>query len=201
MEKRAKTVDEAVNEALKELNATIDEVDVTVLDAGSKGFLGIGSKPAVVKVELQFNPERIARNFLREVIAAFGISLNIDTTLKDKQLFINITGKDVGVLIGKHGQTLDSLQYLVNLVVNRGHAPYIAINLDTENYRKRRKETLESLAHNLAKKAKTTRKSVYLEPMTPYERRIIHTALQHDKYVTTSSEGNEPNRYVVIHAK
>lgn len=202
IQKTGKTVDEAVAEALKELNATKDEVEIIVLEEGSKGFLGlIGSKNAVVKVKRNFNPEKIAENFLREMFLAMGILVKIETKLKDKQMFINLSGDDMGVLIGKRGQTLDSIQYLVNLVVNKGNAPYLSITLDTENYRQRRKETLESLAYNLAKKAKQTGKSVVLEPMNPYERRIIHSALQNDRYVTTYSEGEEPYRNVVIACK
>ena len=199
LEKSGKTVDDAVNEALREMNLTREDVEITVIDEGSKGFLGMfGAKNAVVKVKRKFNPEKIAENFLREMFLAMGIIVNIDTKLKDKQLSIEVSGDDMGVLIGKRGQTLDSIQYLVNLVVNKGNAPYVSISIDTENYRQRRKETLETLALNLAKKVKQTRKSVVLEPMNPYERRIIHSALQNDRYVTTYSEGEEPHRNVVI---
>ena len=199
LEKSGKTVDDAVNEALREMNLTREDVEITVIYEGSKGFLGMfGAKNAVVKVKRIFNPEKIAENFLREMFLAMGIIVNIDTKLKDKQLSIELSGDDMGVLIGKRGQTLDSIQYLVNLVVNKGNAPYVSISIDTENYRQRRKETLETLALNLAKKVKQTRKSVVLEPMNPYERRIIHSALQNDRYVTTYSEGEEPHRNVVI---
>ena len=201
IERSGKTVDDATNDALKFLRASRDEVDVTVLDAGSKGFLGFGSKPARVMVKVKFDPEKRAKQFLREVTAAMGLPLTVTTTLKDKQLFVNLTGDDMGILIGKRGQTLDSLQYLVNLVVNKGSAPYISVTLDTENYRQRRKETLESLAVNLAKKVKATHKNVVLEPMNPYERRIIHAALQNNRFVTTYSEGDEPFRNVVIAPK
>ncbi len=121
--------------------------------------------------------------------------------MKDKHLFVELTGDDMGILIGKRGQTLDALQYLVNLVVNKKSPYYISVMLDTENYRQRRRETLESLAFNLAKKVKHTRRNVVLEPMNPYERRIIHSALQNDRYVTTYSEGEEPYRNVVITLK
>jgi len=201
IERSGKTVDDATNDALKFLRISRDEVDVTVLDAGSKGILGFGSKPARVLVKVKFDPEKRARQFLREVTAAMGLPLTVTTTLKDKQLLINLTGDDMGILIGKRGQTLDSLQYLVNLVVNKGNAPYISVTLDTENYRQRRKETLESLAINLAKKVKATHKNVVLEPMNPYERRIIHAALQNNRFVTTYSEGDEPFRNVVIAPK
>ena len=202
IKKSGKTVDDAVSEALKELDVLKEEVDITVLEEGSKGFLGMfGGKDAVVLVKKKFNPKKVAENFLREMFLAMGIIVKIDADLKDKQLFIDLSGDDMGILIGKRGITLDSIQYLVNLVVNKGNAPYISITLDTENYRQRRKETLESLAFNLAKKVKQTRKSVVLEPMNPYERRIIHSTLQNDKYVTTYSEGEEPYRNVVIALK
>jgi len=126
------------------------------------------------------------------------MNVSIETKLKEKQLSIELSGDEIGILIGKRGQTLDSIQYLVSLVVNKGNSPYISILLDTENYRQRRKETLENLAKNISYKLKRTRRPVSLEPMNPFERRVIHTALQDDAFVTTSSEGEEPNRYVVI---
>jgi len=197
----AKTVEKAIEEALAELKAAREEVEIEVLDEGSKGFLGFGSRDAVVKITKKFNPEKVAKDFLREMFIAMGIIVNIETELKEKQLLINLSGDDMGVLIGKRGQTLDSIQYLVNLVVNKGNAPYLSITIDTENYRQRRKDTLESLAYNLAKKVKQTGKKVVLEPMNPYERRIIHSSLQNNKYVTTYSEGEEPYRNVVIALK
>ncbi len=198
----AKTEEKAIEEAINKLNVrTAEELDIEILEKASKGFLGFGSKDAVIKATVKFNPEKAAKEFLREMFVAMGIIVNIDTNLKDKHLFINLSGDDMGVLIGKRGQTLDSIQYLVNLVVNKGNAPYISIMLDTENYRQRRKETLESLAYNLAKKAKITGKKVVLEPMNPYERRIIHSSLQNNRYVTTYSEGEEPYRNVVIAPK
>jgi len=201
IQKSAKTVEKAIEEALAELKAAREEVEIEILDEGSKGFLGFGSRDAVVKVSRKFNPEKVAKDFLREMFIAMGIIVNIETELKEKQLLINLSGDDMGILIGKRGQTLDSLQYLVNLVVNKGNAPYLSITIDTENYRQRRKDTLESLAYNLAKKVKQTGKKVVLEPMNPYERRIIHSSLQNNKYVTTYSEGEEPYRNVVIALK
>jgi spoIIIJ-associated protein len=201
VQKTAKTVEKAIEEALAELKADRDEVEIDIIDEGAKGFLGFGSRDAVVKVVKKFNPEKVAKDFLREMFIAMGIIVNIETELKEKQLLINLTGDDMGILIGKRGQTLDSIQYLVNLVVNKGNAPYLSITIDTENYRQRRKETLEALAYNLAKKVKQTGKKVVLEPMNPYERRIIHSSLQNNKYVTTYSEGEEPYRNVVIALK
>ncbi len=201
IKKTAKTVDKAVEEALAELKVSKEDVEIEVVEQGSKGFLGFGSKDAVVIVKVKHNPEKIAKDFLREMFIAMGIIVNIETEIKDKHLYINLTGDDMGILIGKRGQTLDSIQYLVNLVVNKGNAPYISITIDTENYRQRRKETLEALAYNLAKKVRQTGKKVVLEPMNPYERRIIHSSLQNNKYVTTYSEGEEPTRNVVIALK
>ncbi|MCI1999434.1 MAG: protein jag [Clostridia bacterium] len=198
----AKTEEKAVEEAVVKLNvASADELEIEVIEKGSKGFLGFGGKDAVIKAKIKFDPEKTAKKFLREMFAAMGIVVEIDTELKEKQLLINLKGSDMGILIGKRGQTLDSIQYLVNLVVNKGNAPYLSITLDTENYRQRRKETLESLAYNLAKKVKQTGRKVVLEPMNPYERRIIHSSLQNNRYVTTYSEGEEPFRNVVIALK
>ncbi len=202
VQKTGKTVDEAVSAALSELGIVKEEADIEIIEEGSKGFLGVfGAKDAVVKVKRKFDPERIAKNFLKEMFIAMGFIVNIETELKDRHLNIKISGDDMGVIIGKRGQTLDSIQYLVNLAVNKGTASYISVTIDTENYRERRKETLESLAHNLARKVKHTGKNVVLEPMNPYERRIIHSALQNDRYVTTYSEGEEPYRNVVITLK
>ena len=202
IQKTGKTVDEAVALALGELGITKDEAEIEVIEEGSRGFLGMfGAKDAVVKVKKKFDPERTAKNFLKEMFIAMGLIVNVETKLKDRQLEIKISGDDMGIIIGKRGQTLDAVQYLVNLVVNKGTAPYISVTFDTENYRERRKETLETLAFNLAKKVKHTGKNVVLEPMNPYERRIIHSALQNDRYVTTYSEGDEPYRNVVITLK
>lgn len=202
IQRKGKTVEEAVNEALKELKISREDAEIEVIEEGSKGFLGVfGAKEAVVNVKKKFDPEKTAKVFLKEMFIAMGLIVNIETTLKDKQLEVKISGDDMGIIIGKRGQTLDSIQYLVNLVVNKGTAPYISITLDTENYRERRKETLESLAYNLARKVKHTGKNVVLEPMNPYERRIIHSALQNDRYVTTFSQGEEPYRNVVIALK
>ena len=126
------------------------------------------------------------------------IEIDTDFNYQDNELGVSLSGGDMGVLIGKRGQTLDSLQYLVSLVVNKGSASYVRVKLDTENYRERRKATLENLAKNISVKVRKTHQSVYLEPMNPYERRIIHSALQDDPFVTTHSEGEEPNRRVVI---
>lgn len=188
IQKTGKTVDEAVNAALAELKISKEDAEIEIIEEGSRGFLGVfGAKDAVVKVKKKFNPEKTAKDFLKEMFIAMGLIVNVETSLTDKHLEIKISGDDMGIIIGKRGQTLDAIQYLVNLVVNKGTAPYISVTLDTENYRERRKETLETLAHNLARKVKHTGKNVVLEPMNPYERRIIHSSLQNDRYVTTYS--------------
>jgi len=202
IEVAAKSVEAAVSEALTSLGTTEDNVTITVIDPGSKGGLfGIGSKPARVLVVCKKQPADVARDFLKEVTLAMNISVDLDVTTKDKHVSVNMTGENMGLLIGKRGHTLDALQYLTNLAVNQNSEPNATVVLDTENYRRRRRDTLESLAHGIARKVKSTRKSITLEPMSRFERHIIHTALQNDRYVRTTSEGNEPYRYVVINLK
>lgn len=159
-------------------------------------------KAASEKVE-DIDVEAVSSKFLADVFAAMGIGVNIEAKYNDslRTLEVDLSGDEMGVLIGKRGQTLDSLQYLISLVVNKGTNEYIRVKVDTENYRQRRRETLENLAKNIAYKVKRTRRPVSLEPMNPYERRIIHSALQNDKYVTTHSEGDEPFRRVVVTPK
>lgn len=202
----AKTVNDAITEACQKLGVTSDKLDYSVIEEGSNGFLGIGSRPAVIKarvLEVELSTEDLAKKFLRDVFAAMQLEVVITLDYKEaeRELSIDLSGDDMGVLIGKRGQTLDSLQYLVSLVVNKDVDDYIRVKVDTENYRERRKETLENLAKNIAYKVKRTRRPVSLEPMNPYERRIIHSALQNDKYVTTHSEGEEPFRKVVVTLK
>jgi spoIIIJ-associated protein len=291
LEMTGKSISEAVELGAKELGVSLADIEYEVIQEPSKGFLGIGAKPAKVLVKLagvtaeeekkekierknsQPKPEKkfeakksepkkqpkaetkevkkeepkksepkpvaevkpevkepvqpaqpeveetqsermnltdedkkkivsSATDFLKEVFEAMNMKVNLDAKFEDnKQIIVEMTGDDMGVIIGKRGQTLDSLQYLTNLVVNKGEYPYMNVTLDTEGYRMRRKETLEHLAFNLAKKAKHIRKNVVLEPMNPYERRIIHSTLQNDRFVTTYSEGTEPYRYVVISPK
>ena len=200
----AKTVEEAVTKALIELEITSDKLEYEVIEKGSAGFLGIGSKPAVIQAKKKETLEDRAVEFLTQIFDAMSMTLQIDLEYKaeEKELCINLSGGDMGILIGKRGQTLDSLQYLVSLMVNKANAgDYIRVKLDTENYRERRKETLETLAKNIAYKVKRTKRSVSLEPMNPYERRIIHAALQNDRYVVTRSDGEEPFRHVIISLK
>lgn len=200
VEKQAKTVEDAITEALVEMGATSDQVTVEVLEKGPTGLMSIfSSKLAKVRVYKKINPEQTAHDFLEDIFDKMSMEVKIDIDLDEhNNMTIDLSGPSMGVLIGKRGQTLDSLQYLVSLVVNKETDSYIRVKLDTENYRDRRKETLETLAKNLAHKVKATRKKFTLEPMNPYERRIIHSTLQNNKNVETHSEGEEPYRKVVI---
>lgn len=255
-----KSFEDAISEACETFGVTSDDIEYEIVDMGTTGFLGIGSKPTVIRArvkdealkkidsekekeaEVQKKPEvkeevpevkaevrtetekepaaaesnkedapvinadevcKAAREFLENVFKAMDIEVNIDTKFNssNRELDIDLEGREMGVLIGKRGQTLDSLQYLVSLVVNKEKSGYIRVKVDTENYRQRRKATLENLAKNLAFKVKRTKRPVTLEPMNPYERRIIHSAIQSDRYVTTHSEGEEPYRRIVITLK
>ncbi|MFI3174403.1 MAG: RNA-binding cell elongation regulator Jag/EloR [Bacillota bacterium] len=202
IKKSGKTVDEAIQLALEELQLTIEEVEVHVIEEGTKGLFGfLGGKEALVEVEVKLTPKDIAEKFLREVFLTMNFEVKLEAEQKEKQLYINLIGENMGILIGKRGQTLDSLQYLVNLVVNKNTTTYMGVTLDTENYRQRRKETLTSLAYNLGKKVRNTKKDVVLEPMSAYERRIIHSTLQNDNHVKTYSKGEDPHRHIVITLK
>lgn len=200
IEVSAKTVNDAITEACQKLTVTSDKLEFEVIEEGSAGFLGIGSKPAVIKARVKSSVEDTAKDFLNEVFRAMNLAVVVDVKYDeaDNSMEVDLSGDEMGVLIGKRGQTLDSLQYLVSLVVNKNVENYIRVKVDTENYRQRRKETLENLAKNISYKVKRTKRPVSLEPMNPYERRIIHSALQNDKYVTTHSEGDEPYRHVVV---
>ncbi len=199
VEKTAKTVEEALKLALIDLNAKQEEVHVEILDEPKKAILGlIGGKEARIKVTLKEDSDRKAKQFLEDVFDKMNIVGKITTRLDGKDLYVSVDGADMAVLIGRRGQTLDSLQYLVSLVVNKDREDYIRVVLDTENYREKRKDTLEKLANRLAYKAKKMRKDIILEPMNPYERRIIHSSLQSNPYVSTRSEGEEPFRKVII---
>ncbi len=255
-----KSFEDAISEACETFGVASDDIEYEIVDMGTTGFLGIGSKPTVIRARVKEDalkkkdaeaavkeeksvkqekekkeeitkpketevksdeeeaPEKkkedmppvnadevcgIAKEFLANVFKAMDIEVVIDASynVENRELDIDLEGKEMGVLIGKRGQTLDSLQYLVSLVVNKEKSGYIRVKVDTENYRQRRKATLENLAKNLAFKVKRTKRPVTLEPMNPYERRIIHSAIQSDRYVTTHSEGEEPYRRVVITLK
>ena len=201
IEVSAKTVSDAITEACQKLGVTSDKLDYQVVEEGSSGFLGIGAKPAVIKAAVKKSSvEEVARVFLNDVFQAMNMEVAIDIKYneEEKSMDIELSGNEMGVLIGKRGQTLDSLQYLVSLVVNKESEEYIHVKVDTENYRQRRKETLENLAKNIAYKVKRTKRSISLEPMNPYERRIIHTSVQKVNGAISWSEGENANRHVVI---
>lgn len=199
----AKTVDDAITEALIQLGVTSEQLEYEVIEKGSAGFLGINSKKAIIRARKKETLEDKVRSFLNEMFRAMNMEVVVDLTYDEtsKNMDIELKGTDMGILIGKRGQTLDAIQYLVSIVANKDTEEYIHVKMDTENYRKRRRETIENLAKNLSYKVKRTKKPVTLEPMNAYERRIIHSALQSDKYVSTYSEGEEPYRHVVIALK
>ena len=203
IEVSAKNVDDALTEASVKLGTTSDQIEYEIIDKGSTGFLGIGSKNAVIKARKKYSVEDSVKEFLSNVFSAMDMNVEIimNSNHEDKTIDIELKGDDMGLLIGKRGQTLDSLQYLTNLAINKHSDNYYKVKIDTEDYRKRRRETLENLAKNISYKVKRTKRSVALEPMNPFERRIIHSALQNDKYVTTHSEGDEPYRHVVVTLK
>lgn len=203
IEVSAKTVDDAITEASIKLGTTSDKIEVEVIEKGSTGFLGIKSKPAIIKARKKNDTVDNIREFLENVFSAMNMEVTIDIKKAedDKVYEVELSGKEMGLLIGKRGQTLDSLQYLTNLAVNKHSDGYIKVKLDTEDYRQRRKDTMENLAKNIAYKVKRTKRPVSLEPMNPFERRVIHSALQGDRYVETHSEGEEPFRHVVVTLK
>ncbi|MDD2553684.1 MAG: protein jag [Desulfotomaculaceae bacterium] len=202
VEKIGKTVDEAVNQALKELNATTEEVDVEVLEEPSRGILGlIKVKPARVKVTLKDSPLKRASGLLKSIFKTMDLDVNINISENDKIVFVDLEGTDLGILIGRRGETLDALQYLLNLAVNKNQEIRKKIIIDIEGYRDRREKTLQRLALKLADKARQRGRNVVLEPMSSQERRIIHTALQGRDDIYTFSEGEEPYRKIIISPK
>lgn len=203
IEVSAKNVDDAITQATVQLGITSDQLEYEVLDKGSTGFLGIGSKNAIIKARKKFSIDENVVEFLSSIFDAMKMEVKILVAVNEEEHIIEVElkGDDMGILIGKRGQTLDSLQYLTNLAINKHSDEYYKVKIDTEDYRKRRKETLENLAKNIAYKVKRTKRPVSLEPMNPFERRIIHSALQNDRYVTTHSEGDEPYRHVVVTLK
>jgi len=217
IEVSGKTVEDALDAALAELVVSREEVEYVVLEEPSKGLFGfLGGRSAKLRVsvkaevkeeepELQkvvnVDPEIAAQDFLKNVFSAMKLKVSIERMTKSDSIVLNLRGDNLGVLIGKHGQTLDALQYLTNLAAHRDSENRIRITLDVEDYRKRREETLIRLAHRLADKVKIRGEKVVLEPMSPQERKIIHMALQNEQRVTTYSEGEEPFRKVVIALK
>ena len=202
-----KTVEEALTAATMELGLTSSQLNYEVIEEGSSGFLGMFKKPALIRVSWEIEVEKTltekTQDFCDELFRAMKVETrtSIDYQEEEKVMNIDLSGPNMGILIGKRGQTLDALQYLISLFVNKESDEYIRVKLDTENYRERRKATLEKLAKKIAYSVKRNRKSIALEPMNPYERRVIHSALQNDRYVCTKSEGEEPYRKVVVMLK
>ena len=196
----AKTSDEALTNALIQMETTSDQIEYEIIEEEKNGILGLFSKPARIRVRKKESIEGSVRSFLDEVFGAMNLMVEVVIDFDEAESVMNVElkGSEMGMLIGKRGQTLDALQYLTSLVANKKSENYVKIKMDTENYRQRRKETIENLARNVAKKVKKTGRPAFLEPMNPYERRIIHSALQGDKYVDTHSEGEEPMRKVVV---
>jgi len=193
------TVKQAVESALAQLQTTEDQTEVSIIDEGKKGIFGIfGSRPAVVKVSIKIDPIDVAKQFLLDVCEKMGAPISIDIEKDGKQVKYTLSGDRIALLIGKRGQTLNSLQYLTQLVINRSSGHYLNVLLDAEQYRERRNETLIHLAERLAQKAVRTGKEVALEPMPSYERKVIHTALIRNKRIKTYSSGEDPHRHIVI---
>ena len=204
IEVSAKTVEDALTDASVQLGITSDQLEYEIVEKGSNGFLGlIGSKNATIRVKVKSSVEDEVREFLTSVFNAMKMQVEIEINKNEDERFLDVElkGDDMGVLLGKRGQTLDSLQYLTSLAINKHSDVYYKVKIDTEDYRKRRRDTLENLARNIAYKVKRTKRPVSLEPMNPFERRVIHSALQNDRYVTTHSEGEEPYRHVVVTLK
>ncbi len=206
IEKTGKTVQEAISAALSELNLNHEDVEIEILDEGNKGIFGIiGSKVAKIRATVKETEETsrgdIASDFLYTILNNMGVEAEISVTEDEESIVIDINGDDIGIIIGRRGETMDSLQYLTSLVINKGYDDYKRVILNVENYRQKREETLVKLANRLAEKVVKYKKPVTLEPMNPYERRIIHSTLQGHKYVETYSTGEEPKRKVVITLK
>jgi spoIIIJ-associated protein len=202
IEKTGKTVQDAISSALDELNTDQSNVEIQILDEGTKGLFGIGSKLAKVRVTLkEVSSGVIAKEFLLDILGKMNIEAEFEIEEDEESVLIKILGQDIGIIIGRRGETLDSLQYLTSLVVNKNREFYKRVTVDIENYRQKREDTLIKLSERLAEQVVKYKKSVTLEPMNPYERRIIHSTLQNHKYVETYSVGEEPNRKVVIKIK
>jgi len=193
------TVEEAVQSAIEQLNTRSDQVEVEVIDEGKKGLLGLfGTKPAIVKVIKKKDPIKEAEKYLQNITDHMNINVDISTTVNGKNVTFEMHGEQIAMLIGKRGQTLNALQYLVNLVINKDNKTYYRVSVDAEGYRERRRETIEALALKMADKAIRLNKKVALEPMPAFERKMIHNVLQDREDVSTYSDGNDPHRHIVI---
>lgn len=201
LEKTGKTIDDAIDAAVAELGCSREDVTIEIITMPSKGIFGIGAKPALVRVSLEDSATAYAMEFLNTIFKKFELDVDIHPIEGEEFITLDLVGKDLGILIGRRGETLDALQYLTNLTVSRHFEDRSKFILDVEGYRAKREETLERLARKLAERVKESGKNISLEPMSPYERRIIHTVLQSDEQVRTFSEGEEPYRKVVIAKK
>ena len=200
---KAKTVDDAITDALVEFETTSENLEFEIIEEGSSGVLGLFAKDAVIRARKKEEPKDKLLTFLEDVIEKMDIEGTVEIETDDEQrvININIEGENTKDLIGRKGQCLDSLQYLASIVANKEKEEYYRVKLDTKNYRERRQKTLENMAKNTANKVRKTRRKVVLDPMNPYERRIIHSYLQNEPHVTTKSEGEEPYRKVVVYYK
>ena len=203
IEMTGKTVDEALKNALNELKLTKEEVDIEIIDEGSKGIFNlIGNKPARIKITKKKSAIDEVEKFLTDVLKAMDVKTKINIKEENNIINVNLSGEKMGLIIGYRGETLDSLQYLLSLVVNKNHNNiYKKVVLDVENYRKKREETLIKVAQKVAYKVRKSKRPYKLEPMNPYERRIIHSTLQEFNDIITYSEGEEPFRRVIISLK
>ncbi len=202
VEKTGKTVEEAISLALEELEVSREEVEVEIMEEGTKGVLGLfGNKEAKVKVTVIADAKADAGNFIGDILDKMDIEATVSVSETEEAVKVEISGDNVGLLIGRRGETLDAIQYLTSLVVNKEKDEFKRVIVDVENYRQKREDTLIALAYRMADKVEKYKKSVTLEPMTPYERRIIHSALQERFTIETISVGEEPNRKVVIRVK
>lgn len=198
IKKEARTVNEAVRLALDDLGVPADRAMVEVIDEGKSGILGFGSRPAIVEVSYEETLQERVLAFLAPIMVSMGISPEVTFTEEEGRLFVKLNCEDSGIAIGRRGETLDALQYLTGLAVNKDNEAYVRLHMDVSDYRLRREETLVKLAHRVAEKVQKTRRNVTLEPMNPYERRIIHATLQGLKDIETGSVGEEPTRRVVV---
>jgi len=200
-EAEGRTIEEAIESGLGKLGTTRDNVEIEIIERESKGMFGFGGKPAKVLLSMPSDAESEATKFLSDIFDAMGISVDIRASVDGNNIAVELAGDNMGVIIGRRGETLDALQYLTSLAINKTSEEYYRVSIDTENYRAEREAALISLAKRLASKAKRNRRSVSLEPMNAYERKVIHTALQDDNEISTYSLGDEPNRKVVITVK
>lgn len=202
VETTGKTIEEAILMAVAKLGVQRDNLEIEILEQPVKGLFGIiGGREARIRATVKKSVKDEIKDFLSRVLELMGVEARIEITEEESQIMVKLNGKNMGLVIGRRGETLDALQYITNLVVNKGKSDSKRIIIDTEEYRSKREETLRKLAKRLADKVQRTKKSIVLEPMNPYERRIIHSTLQNHPYVMTYSEGEEPYRKVVIKLK